>query len=726
MALSFFLLVLVVASYFTYAHRRLIRSKRDLLYQQQFTEPLKPIKPAILTNIQDKKFIRTGITIDTIKQALANLRPSNRVIGCTGCYTIVVTLLECINARMTTYWDILQVFAATSFMAYAIGSNKSVSSWIISLFWTLLIIFCLPLNLIWHWFHLKDAQFALTLSVSHLSAALFVLPLYISIQLVVVTLLVILYAIWTIETTQFSILNESLLSLVGFGLIVFTIIIYNKRKVTSYIIYNRHLKNETLAEPNQSYSTDNNHGTLDAKIGSDKTKEDTSSVEKAMKEATELISYIDNKPLYTQDIQSIINNFVVFSAFLKQRARSSDHILLTPNEITIDDLITKLEAALEVKVATSPKMIIERKDNGVPKTITCDISHMMQSLVPIVLRTANLTSAKSEVVKIQLHTTQLKCLQNNGQKGSSELDFPAIALVVSSINTPSAILPQIRTYYEDLTEGRELKWHSSQTDSDRIRLEKRVIERAVRAHYGYLRFPISKKRPMLIVLPTNVAQVRDAMIDKILPLNVPITQKEIDQSMEMFIKSYNHLCEISEVRKAVIDEVILLIRRCYGFRKHLSGQLFYIRAIGITQLVAEWVRFYPEPIYVALLYDLVHHADLPLSYIKANYDLNIYSFIESVLAINDRQGMEPCGLYIGNALKQVINREQLFVLCIKLAERLYDLRHAKSYTHLDELRCMAHETLAVDIELAKKYLNTKIVAALANAAEEALQVCEKK
>lgn len=229
-----------------------------------------------------------------------------------------------------------------------------------------------------------------------------------------------------------------------------------------------------------------------------------------------------------------------------------------------------------------------------------------------------------------------------------------------------------------------------------------------------------------MVLPCNVVKVRDAMIAKILPLNVPITQKEIDQSMEVFMKSYNHLLEISEARKAVIDEILLLTRRCYGFRRHLSGQLFYIRAIGIAQLVAEWIRFYPEPIYVVLLYDLVHYADLPLSYIKANYDLNIYSFIESILSVNDRQSMEPCGLYIGNDLKQVINREQLFVLCIKLAERLYDLRHAQSYTHLDELKYMAQETLTVDIELAKKYLNTKVVEALANAAEQALQVCEKK
>lgn len=717
----FLLLVLVIALYF---HRSAASSRRHNLNHKQFINAIKAIQKTIRNK---KAHIKNILKSVSIKEKLAKLRPNDAIIGCTGCYVILTTVLDYISGAPTIYWYIFQFFIGICLLGYAIAPKHKVPSWKIGRAWLICSVFCLPINVLWHWIHVHDLQFVLTLSVAHLSTTLCVLPLYISIKLLAVGLCIIFYGMYNIGIEQLLSSNDSLLSLLGFGLIVFNIIIYHKRKITSYTIYNRYLKNQiSLVEKkkDQAIQTNLNLGSEAAYANTQKAE---SFVEKGMQEATELISYLNNKPFYKQDIQSIINNFVTFSAFLKQRARSIDHILLTPNEIAIDELISKLEAMLEAKASPAPRIVIEIKDDAVPKRIICDINHMIQSLVPTVLRTANLDVSKGEVVRIQLHTTQLKYVHKHVQTGKyhSEINFPAIALMISSATTPLAMLPQIKSYYEDITEGRELKWHSSHTDSERIRVEKRIIERAVRAHYGYLRFPFAKKRPMLMVLPCNVVNVRDAMIAKILPLNICINQKEIDQSTEVFIKSYNHILEISEARRAVIDEILLLTRRCYGFRRHLSGQLLYIRAIGIAQLVAEWIRFYPEPIYVALLYDLVYYADLPLAYIKANYDLNIYSFIESILAVNDRQSMEPCGLYIGNAFKQVINREQLFILCIKLAERLYDLRHAKNYTHLDELKCMAQETLTIDIELAKKYLNTKIVEALATAAAQAMQICEK-
>ncbi|MGI2298831.1 hypothetical protein ACRRVB_03520 [Candidatus Cardinium hertigii] len=683
---------------------------------------------AIKQSIKSKKaYIKNVLKLISVKEKLAKLIPSDAVIGFTGCYVVLTTVLDCISAKTIIYWYILQFFIGTGLVSYTIAPKIKISPWKIGVFWLVCSVICLPINVLWHWIKVQDPQFALTLSIAHLSTTLFVLPLYISIKLVAGALCIIFYEMYNIGLNNLLSLNDSLLSLLGFGLIVFNIIIYHKRQITSYKIYNRYFKNQLTGEEKKQGKAIASNLDIGSKLSYKNRKKVESFVEKGMQDATELISYLDNRPFYKQDLQSIINNFVTFTTFLKQRARYVEHILLTPNEISIDELIAKLETVLETKASPTPKLAIEIKDHTIPKRITCDINHMIQSLVPTVLRTANLDGSKTERIKIQLYTTQLKYIQKNTQTGTyhSEMNFPAIAMVISNANTPLIMLPKIKNYYQDITEGRELKWHSSHTDAERIHVEKRIIERAIRAHYGYLRFPIAKKRPMLMVVPCNVVNVRDAMISNIHPLNAPTTQKEIDQSIEVFIKSYNQILEISEARRAVIDEIVLLTRRCYGFQRHPSGQLLYVRSIGIAQLVAEWIRFYPEPIYVALLYSLVHYADLPLSYIKANYDLNIYSFVESILAVNDRQSMEPCGLYIKNSFKQVINREQLFILCIKLAERLYDLRHAKSYVYLDELKCMAQETLAIDIELAKKYLNAKIVEALTTAAEQAIEICEE-
>lgn len=38
-----------------------------------------------------------------------------------------------------------------------------------------------------------------------------------------------------------------------------------------------------------------------------------------------------------------------------------------------------------------------------------------------------------------------------------------------------------------------------------------------------------------------------------------------------------------------IADLFLLLRQHFGFKRHASSQLFYLRAVGITELVVEWV-----------------------------------------------------------------------------------------------------------------------------------------
>ncbi|MDD9139881.1 MAG: hypothetical protein NQ127_03025 [Candidatus Cardinium sp.] len=77
---------------------------------------------------------------------------------------------------------------------------------------------------------------------------------------------------------------------------------------------------------------------------------------------------------------------------------------------------------------------------------------------------------------------------------------------------------------------------------------------------------------------------------------------------------------------------MFLLRRCYGFKRHASGQLFYVRAVRIAEWVAAWADGHAKLVYATLLYDLVRYTRLPLSYIKANYPLIVYCFVENTIA----------------------------------------------------------------------------------------------
>ncbi|MCT4697398.1 hypothetical protein [Candidatus Cardinium sp. TP] len=88
----------------------------------------------------------------------------------------------------------------------------------------------------------------------------------------------------------------------------------------------------------------------------------------------------------------------------------------------------------------------------------------------------------------------------------------------------------------------------------------------------------------------------------------------------------------------------------------------------------------------------------------------------------------PSLLYLENRLEKAIKEDhiQLSVLFIKLAERLYDLRYAAGYSHVEEVAHMVQETLAIDVKLANQYLGVEIGEALESAAKQVLKVCKDK
>ncbi|CCM10549.1 membrane protein of unknown function [Cardinium endosymbiont cEper1 of Encarsia pergandiella] len=667
------------------------------------------------------------------KKESVKIKPNNAIIGFTGCYIILTTILTYISVGFV-YWYLLQFIIALSFIGYAVDAKKKRSSVKMGQIWLLSVLFCLPVNVLWYWsgtLHTSLA-FTLALSVAHLAVTLFILPLYISGRLVPFMLLVIVYAIYCRGTNL--LLLESfnfLMSLVGLSLILFLIIVYQKRKLADHIHYENYLKEKIKEKQIKEQEIQQSEFSLYPDLGTMRghPKEPHVVIDQMMKEVTKFIAYLDNRPVYKEDLNLIINNFFIWDIFLKQRARSRNNIILIPAKVSLGELIRKLEVALklECKERTIPKLVIKYKNAQLPEKIICDANQVICLLTPIVLSMAGLDTSKNGFVSIQFYTTYLEydLAPFSEDKSITDVRFPAIALVIGHGAIPEEALPKIKNCYQTLSEGTQCNWYSGiQKESKWANIDKRNIEQIVRTHYGYLQFPTAPKKPMLVVLPCNVAAVRDKMIAGIIPSTTSISSRELKTSMAFLQKAYNSLCTMADMRPTVLDELFLLIRRCYGFRRHASGQLLYVRALGIAELVAKWVPYQPKPVYFTLLYGLVRYAGLPLPYVKANYTIDAYSFIENIIAVNKHQDMEPSGLYVGNRLKRVMNREQLFVPCIKFAERLYDLRHAKDYASLEEVKHMVQETLTIDMELGKKYLHANIVEELVEAANQALEACK--
>ncbi len=660
------------------------------------------------------------------REKLIKIQPSNAVIGYTGFYVIITAAVLSYIGKGLIYWYILQFAAGVWLIGYAIVSKKEVPSWDITRFWLIGAIFCLPINLLWHWWRITDYAFLLKLSLAHLSVILFVFPLSLGIIILAAILSAIIYVFCSMG--NLAALTDDIMSLIGFSILIFTMIIYSKIQVADYRAHNRHLKNKAKLKREKDYKSKLKQIIHNLHIHATEPYSERSSLflQKVIEEVMTSSLFIEDYPLYKEDFSIIVNKFATWSIFLKEHSKSKVHLRLLPTEIAVDELIQQLEFALNDSVESPPKLIIVQKDIALTTKIVCDVNQVVHLLLAVILRTVHLDQSAS--IRLQLHATRLKYHKYGPVKKQRppEIAFPAIALIVSSADTPLATFPAIKSHYEDITDGKELIGALNHVISERINVQKQPIERMVRAHYGYLQLASAKQKPILLVLPCNVTTIRDQMIANLVPSNNFVTKSEMDASMVVLMKFSDYVCKMCDIPIGVMDEILLLLRRCYAFRRHASGELFYVRAVEIARLVTDWVSYVPEPIYAALLYDLVVYTDLPLSYIKANYSLDVFCFVQSIVSIDERLEIEPSGIYVDDQRNHVVNQDQLFILCIKLAERLYDLRHAYGYTHKVHVSDMAKETLTVDICLAKRYLDSDIVEALETAAQEALQMCFEK
>lgn len=659
------------------------------------------------------------------RERLIKFKPSNGIIGYTGAYVMISTAVLIYISKGFIYWYILQLATGFWLIGYAIVPKKEVPSWDITQFWLIAAMFCLPINLLWHWWRIIDYSFLLKLSILHLSVILSLFPLRLGIVTLAIVLCAILYVLFSVG--KLMVLTHDILSLFGFSILIFTMIIYSKIHISDYLAYNRYLHHQLKLRRDKNYNLKLKQiiHHLHTNVAEPYSEREAVFLRQVVEDVMKSPLFLQDDPLYKEDLTSIIDNFISWSIFLKHHANDIVHLPLLPTEIILDELIEQLKIALSGSIQSTLKLVVA-KNIDLKSKIVCDVSQIIHLLMAVILRIDYL--AKGQAIRMQLHTTHLKYYKYGPVKSQfpPEIVFPAIALIVSSADTPLATLSSIKSHYEDITEGLEFVGGANKVASEGMHTHKKPIERIVRAHYGYLAFPSAKQKAIFLVLPYNVTLIRDEMISNVITSKNFVPKNEINASIIVLMRFNDYVSKMSSMRLGVIDEIFLLLRRCYAFRRHVSGELFYVRAVRIARLVTDWVSYVPEPIYAALLYDLIVYTDLPLSYIKANYSLDIFCFVQSLVSIYDRQDIEPSGLYLDNQSNKVVNRDQLFVLCIKLAERLYDLRHAYGYAHKVQVADMAKETLTIDICLAKKYLSSDIVHALETAAQEALKMCFEK
>ncbi|TDG94184.1 sodium:solute symporter family transporter [Cardinium endosymbiont of Culicoides punctatus] len=650
---------------------------------------------------------------EKLRSKLEKLKPSHKSLLLMSFYIGITTLfsLTIIGKDHFTIWYVLRLITALIFFCYGMHQNKGGTHYISGKYWVIGLLFALSMDIFFHWLHSTNLIFTLFLAFVHLAFTAYMLPAHISIPAMVLNVSMLAYAIFQLEIEgilQISVKNIPLVLV--FGVVVLLIIFYAKNQnnlLNKKIFY---LEHQQKAQEEQklkeiAYGLD-----ITQKRDKDVIAENGTILENVVNNVTQAISFLHNStPLYKEDFQSIINKFTDWALFLKRHSKSKDHLLLAPKKITLSNLISKVEVKVENELGIMPRIFMEKEE---PLSMICDVDKIVDVLVTAVLRIVSKDNVEKDMVRLDIHSATLifhQC-EKVHEKHAVLRPFAAITIVISNYNTPRENITPYHSCYDDkMFVENNLNRHRN-VDPEPMDITTSNMLGIIQSHYGYLELPKPDKDGILIALPLNVNDIREEMIER-LPLDLlsatksEITPKEKVDSLKVLIDFHEYACSVSHADPAIITEILLLLRRCYGFKRHMCGELFYVRAAGIATLVSKWVGISPKPVYAALLYDLVRYTHLSLSYIRANYNLGIFEFVKNILAIDKRKDLEESMLYIDNRFKDAVNDDQRVVLYVKLAERLYDLEHAAGYSNKSEILSMARETFAIDILLAQKYLS---------------------
>lgn len=694
---------------------------------------------------EQKEYFKT--LLDNRKKICAKIVPQHKIILLAGLYLIIFNWLGYFiqPTLHNAFCLVIQWLLGTFFVIYPSVYNLKkdlipIPKWTVGLIWLITFALYLPYNVIWQLSNGLEPIGPIFLCLTHCFIILSLLPIYCSIIVLTITLLLATYPIYIGPAYPLS----ALLPLLMLAIVVCWILICIKIKLRHYTNQIIYLKDQEKFRAIQQIKASLYEAEIVPFNSSISTKGYAPVLKEVVRKVEQSISFLDNdKPLFKEDFQTIINKFYDWIDYFKRKEKAKNYALLQTTKIPLDKLIRKVEMALYQQMTDPPGILVQKMNNNNQKLsprIICDVNQIVYALVKSILTIAKLPTQDRPIITIQLQPTAFQFKQANAIDNSYPqfISFKAIAILITSSTTAPNDIPEIKNVYSDLIDTINTEHEIKKEKAQAIDLDKETIDSIVRAHYGYIEQSHDQKTDaILMVLPVDVTHILDN-INVELPLDTfsqetSMTLQEEADAMVILMKFHDDFCKYlnqeSPTELKMISQSILLLRKYFRFKRHASGKLLYVRAVAIAQLVAEWAFQYHKVICAALLYELVRHNCLPLSYIKTNYNIGIYGFVSNLVKIDKHQDLDhPSLLYVQNRFEKAIkeNNVQVSVLCIKLAERLYDLQHAASYSNPKEIAYMAQETLAIDVQIANTYLDANIATQLQKAAEEALKICSLK
>ena len=612
------------------------------------------------------------------------------------------------------YWPLIQCLVALSMIIAVVLNSKRMSH--NRYVWLSILVLCLPMDAIWHMTYAQDQRVAFALALCHFGVLMLLLPIYFN--LAVLALCLSVAAIAGFNTRGLITAYIANIELFLPATLFLASAIYAQHK---YIRSNRQvrlLEAQQQKAIEQEIQRSNMLHYLDMVTTEQFSEADI--LAKISAEQAHFFADMDPRQLQHNHIADAMDRFINFAAFFDERSKlAQGYLHLVPQSIDLYDLVNRLETTLETSCNYLPKLFVG-PTLALSTKLTCDVELLTQALKSIVLDLLDehyeQRSVQQQIISIAFFATQVKFSQSNlHDPHTSHLQgaYPAIAIRLYNATTYNYPLPDIQDSYDETTQ--DIIYPDAVEQDEQVKagdLAKKYIRSIISAHYGYYLDRFTKEDhedfqtfvahqshsssfPKLVIIPQD-----SAMLQKDIIKQVPCTQRSQEDAQAMgdmvmaLMDFQDFMVNKVQINQSILSNILYLLKKAYGTNKHEGGQFLLLRAIAIAKKVATLTKDHTA-IYASLLYDLPYYSWIPLSYIRANYDIVIASLVEELLLMKSGQRQEK--------YQQAIAHNHLDIVGIKLVERCYDLEHADGYEDRQHVKTLAQETLEVDLPIARQY-----------------------
>ncbi len=237
-------------------------------------------------------------------------------------------------------------------------------------------------------------------------------------------------------------------------------------------------------------------------------------------------------------------------------------------------------------------------------------------------------------------------------------------------------------------------------------LDQLANSRIIKAHYGHSEVT---SNTLLYVIPVDVTEVRPKDIDKphmelgmaLIRANDFFKNDKIDaQAQEKEFLST--VTARSNANINLIKLALELIKWYHGAVNRHSGEPFYLHPLSVAQIVLDYNQ---EEVTIlgALLHDVVEDTPLLLGHIEAVFGEKTATVVDLTTHLQSIPG-SLCKIKLSaeENLRALERTGNIQALCVKLADRMHNMRTLRGHASLAKQQCIAKETLQFFVPLAHR------------------------